>query len=1625
MAFSFGGTGAPSGMGVSAQTQVGPDLEEIQVEGLGFLSLSGERKVRLLPTAWPSDALPPPTSSLLSVASNKGLVAAAGPEALVVASTEALRAQFARDGTGDGDIVAFEPQLRIPFQTRISQVAFSADESFLVISAENGGGLAVYDVQAVMQGNTQPSFELPTNGTSLRALTPNPTPEKAELFAVVTVNGDLMMANLKTCQFVVGPNGPVLKQAVSCVSWSTRGKQLVAGLGNGTAHQMTPEGEDKAEIPRPPQGLDGDHHVSSISWLENNLFLIVHTPTSFDGFIAPDSTFNLVTRQSPSSFLFQKLADPAPPGGLNRSPPNHLLLRLKDFPPNLQDMLVVSSTASTDIGLLTRSKTPFTNEVPANKITGVFTTTGVANDSRRAQLSMTEDMNDTSPIGMALDLSSKESVLRPILGEEIEHSPTPLPALFVLNNEGILAAWWIVYSESIRQATAYPGLVAAGAGQPKLESAQQASPFANPGRQATTTGSFGSPSITSQTQPHASPFGKPAPPPAGQAAFGSTPALGNRQSLWNTPSASTAPKTGTATFGSPSFGSSTPLGSAAKPAFGSAGLPGSQSSPWAAPSSATPPSSAFGQTTSLGMRTGGILGPSGDRAFGSPGKATPQSTSSGGFGSYANAGGFAAIGASNAGKEKSVFGKPDTGIAPANLAASSLGATQTNSSGFGKIGFDKPDDSSTKPFTLGTSFKRDGTAKDDAPKPADGGASFFGANFGATLASAQTGSLSPETKEADMESKSDDSGVEDIQRENVLPSIEGTSTANPVSTLTGVFSSSTVGGFFGSTSLDRAASTTVPQGQAITGPLGAPSEKLTKGQGSSAPEPPLPSTPFPPSPEIKPEPPSEHGTPVVDKDVPEAALPPDPMSKATYALGDSSASSNSTSRTVAEDAPLPPDFVESREEDAPLPPDFVESREEDAPLPPEFVESREEDVPLPPDFVESREEDAPLPPDFVESREEDAPLPPDFVESREEDAPLPPDFVESREEDAPLPPDFVESREEDAPLPPDFVESRKEDAPLPPDFVESHAEDAPLPPDFVKGPAEDTPPPRDIVVPKDAAPESVDSGDAPLPPDFLEPKFVPQPSEGERETAVPFSDDGLDGEGSGVDVGREFSLGTTSQSSFMGSMDRSPVSGSFTKVSRPHGQPGSRALFGEMGHGTVPHLPPPPRVQQQSPRSPSPIRSAVPSTMLRPDASRSVSAPGVPSQPSNVRRSIMNPASVTEARSKQISAAEAAKKREDAARAKRQAEEEQDLSDKEDEKIREELATEVRGTTSLDPFLAHQDYVGHVNKPGIPGQIERLYRDINSMIDTLGLNARALKAFTKGHTENYRDGGRQREDLEDEKDWCLVELEDLQVLEDKLASELDEGRVRDVKGKMELCGQLRKNVARLRTKHNDVRKMLDARSEATQQATIRSAPLNSEQMAQRHDLRKELANFQKLLVDAEEGISLLRARLASRHSSNGDARGRAAPTVEAVMNTVMKMTSMAEQKSGDIDVLEIQMRKLRMSSVDSRTSRENSPFATPLKNHTPQQQRTPASSTYGLFYTPDSSRGTPQSRFDTSVASSNALSRSLSTPKKHLSEIGPEEVERTKRKVARRRAIAGRLKTAVINGGPRVRSMDD
>ncbi|KAK4141562.1 uncharacterized protein C8A04DRAFT_13954 [Dichotomopilus funicola] len=1459
MAFGFGGV--PAG-GAGGVTQ-GNDLEVIQTEGLGFLSIAGDAKVQLIPKWSPP---PAPTASLLGIASRKGLVAAAGPEAVYIATTESVRKAFEGEKNGDSEIRSFTPQATVPFPIRISQLAFTADEKYLVLSAETGGGLAVYDVQTLTQGGTQPAFELSTNQETLRALIPNPMPESAGLCAVVTNNGNLFMANLVERQLVSGSNGPTLLSQVSCAAWSTKGKQLVAGMADGSIVQMTPEGVEKARIPKPPNV--GNFHVASIAWLENHVFLVVHNATNGQ----EPAIFHLVTRQQPPggnpSFTFQKLTDPVEPFVSDKAP-HHTLLRLRDFPPNLQDLLLVSSTAHEGIGLLSKSKTPLTTDKPANSVTNVFTTTELADDSKRAQLPMGEDLTETYPVGSAIDLSSKDKVYKPIPTDEIELSPGPLPGLWVLNNEGVLASWWIVYNESIRGGTTYPGI---GGGE------MAAPAFASPAPAATTPSAFATPAPTK-----APAFGSPS-------AFGGPSALGAKTSPWSggAGTASAAPAFGSSAFGSkpaaaapsgPTFGSSTFGSRPAAPAFGQAsGMSlGSKVSPWSSgtTSSAGP---AFGQSS---------LAPTGNKVFGGGNSAA----ASGGFAGFASKGGFGGLGGAPSGS--SIFGsKPG-----APLTSSTPDVSMDTDTAFPPPAAktDKPALGSS-PFVLGTTFKADKFSADDNEKPKEGASksNLFGSGFGLSLDDAAKKPPAAESKDMDMESTTP---PPEEKPKPVFGTESTTPTTTPAPQRVDFRSAASTGGsnLFGSK---------LPTPGGMSNIFGAPRPATT----------------------------SIFGTPKAKQET-----------------------ENKVDLSKIPEAPLPPDATISK----------PSAKAEDAPLPPDFLGQ-------PVKKPEAVPEAAPLPPDSVFAKPK--PEPTVTTPTVPSDAPLPPDFL-------------AKPPTKPAPSLPTVPDSASDEG-----LSEGHSE----------GEEEE----------EEGEGEEGEEGD--------------EGEEGEYESEA-------GSEGSGVDVAKDLSPtigfsaqtpGVTPQSSFGG------MGGStFSAISRTEADP-SRPLFGEIGRNAPPLFPKP--TIPPSPRSPSPVRGPPRSNLLRPsEPGRSFSAPGVATQLLGRKAAPLQSSPVYSPgqRAPVDPNVQAQRKLVEKMRAA-----EEVVVDPQDEGIQQILQSKLEPTLQMNELFTVQSKL-EPPKPGrdeVPGAVESLWKDINRMIDVLGLNSRSLQSFILGHTTKFKQGGRTNQDLDNPDDWVLVEANELGAVLDAEVARCVKGRIQDVQATEDAIKDFAKDLAKLRAKEEDMRKVINTHIDPDQLVVAKSLPLSAEQATQQTELRRSYATFSQLLAEAEEALTMLRTRIASASGASGKGP---VPTVEAIIRTINKMTSMAEKRSGDVDVLESQMRRLRLGSVGPGSngsggtpgprSREGSPFATPQKT----QRRSL------LMSSPEKDGGPGgfgSSRLRESFASSvtsyargGSIGFGTPSPRKKMSMYSEEEKRELKGREVKRKNALQMLRNSLAKTGPNVSRLRD
>jgi len=1104
-------------------------------------------------------------------------------------------------------------------------------------------------------------------------------------------------------------------------------------------------------------------------------------------------------------------------------PPQNFILRLRKWAPALEDMLIIASTGSSEIGLVTNSDVPLAQDAPVK----TYTNTNLAIDSRRAQLptssSTGDEMNDIiadpSAIGLALDLSSKEKVLRPVpMEEEITESPTPLPALYVLNNEGLLCAWWIVYNESVKQGTGYPGLIA-------LDEAQSVPPAPAPSQPMSMNsgaafGSSGFPTGGAM-------FGK--------STFGASTPLGG--------------STGPPAFGKSTFGASTPLsGSPAAPAFGSTGGIGNRASPWATAGS-TPLKSSSQPQQSPFSNLGGASGFS-KFAAGNNAAASPLS-SFGGGGSALGGSGFAALGQQKPAQP-----------AFASSSTPSFGGMSTEPS-FGST------------VTVESSLGGGSTLPSWANTPAQPAGSLFG----------QQSSFAS-TKESDMGDADDD--AQNRERSEVTPTPQV-----PQNQPKGLFGMSSSGFKIESTfrgdgtAKDDLPKPTAPSSLSLFG------EGFGKALGEAKLTEPI--TP------IKKEPGTENQPSLGDISTTPAA-PPESNGPKEPATWKSPGIANTTTATK------PPASGLGKEPPKPA-----------SPPPAEFPVTEEPPAPLPPD-----------PMIFKPTKNTEDELPP-----------LAGSPAIQVEAPSSIPSSPAPSSDHDAGE--ISVEEQEDD------------EEELSPSDAVRRPT--------------AQPTWSFSNS--LAADQISHRVPPQAPTPPTKSAS--------------------SSRSRNQSR---SPSRSPVRPSlFQQSSTPAGFPKA-----------VPIFPPPSRIQD-SLRSPSPVRSASKST-LTPQRPHIVPASTKPTVPPSLPKAPTPPAEVS------------------------------DLSDDEDEKIRQELQSKVVPSRHLDPFLAHQDYTGTVTKPGIPGQIERVYRDINSMVDTLGINARSLAAFIKFHTEPQHASERTREDLEEvldkgedgdwDEDWCLVELEDLMVLEHELGQSLDTGRVSAVHDKLLQLSALQRDVAKLRVRTVDIRQQIQARSDPEKLEMLRMQPLPPEQAEQQRALRASFAALMKNLSDTEEAVVLLKTRLAS----TGDkTKGKQVPTVEAVANTILKMTSMIEKKSGDIDVLETQMRKLRMGSEASmlRSSRAGTPardngaFTTPPTSRgrmtASMRSDTEDSSpgkTFGLFYTPD---GTP-------TRGPNLWSGSV-VKAAGVGELDEEELKIYKEKAAKRKVLTDRLAAALLARGTRVTTVSN
>ena len=380
----------------------------------------------------------------------------------------------------------------------LRHVVFSTDGDFLATSAEETGGLTLYDVAGlVKQGRKDAGNQISTEGVPVRSLLPNPATEYGHYFAVVLDSGKLQIVN-----GVEGNKLTIREDGVNCIAWSTRGKAVVSGLADGTLAINMSSGELKGIIPRPPD-VDESYEVAGVSWLNTEEFLVVHSLKQTQDPGEPNKYHFVKSNKGWTSFSFHPFTyDPLPAAF---SAPDRALplrvssTRLRNWKPDLDEMLIITSSHTDMIGVLASTSGKISqDQVNTNELMLI----GV-DDTKRATAPRTaygDDEQDSVFIGEALDLSAKEKILRPIPAlEEIHEAPWPLPAYMALTHEGLLSAWWVVWNRSIEAGERYPGII---------HNSESTAATPAPSRIPTPSTSTGSPFAKASDATPKTPFGR-------------------------------------------------------------------------------------------------------------------------------------------------------------------------------------------------------------------------------------------------------------------------------------------------------------------------------------------------------------------------------------------------------------------------------------------------------------------------------------------------------------------------------------------------------------------------------------------------------------------------------------------------------------------------------------------------------------------------------------------------------------------------------------------------------------------------------------------------------------------------------------------------------------------------------------------------------------------------------------------------------------------------------------------------------------------------------------------------------------------------------------------------------------
>ncbi|XP_078082363.1 uncharacterized protein nup214 isoform X2 [Mustelus asterias] len=382
------------------------------------------KKIRIFQSP---DELPKDRVNLLVTSNIYGLIFMGWKGGLKIINSQYVTIVDKNEGNIN-TIIEDAPIMSVFMKLPVHHIALSSDDLTLSVamsSEEYGLVIAFFDVRTFLNKEKQQKrpfvyYKPETKGTVLDLKW---NPAVSSILAVCQSDGSLTM--LEVTDIIKQHASLPPTAGITSLCWSPKGKQLAAGRQDGTVVQYSPVLQEKKVIQAPPfYTPDNPVKVLDISWISTYVFGVVYVAA--DGSLESPPELVILSlakkdeKREDRFFNFNDLCF-----GVTTERQHHYYLHYFES----WDMLFASSAASIEVSIVARQADKTDWEL------------WVLEDAARAEFPVTENSEDTMPVGIGIDVTSQQPVT---IGPEKVYPPCPI--LMLLSTDGLLCPFYMLNS---------------------------------------------------------------------------------------------------------------------------------------------------------------------------------------------------------------------------------------------------------------------------------------------------------------------------------------------------------------------------------------------------------------------------------------------------------------------------------------------------------------------------------------------------------------------------------------------------------------------------------------------------------------------------------------------------------------------------------------------------------------------------------------------------------------------------------------------------------------------------------------------------------------------------------------------------------------------------------------------------------------------------------------------------------------------------------------------------------------------------------------------------------------------------------------------------------------------------